>query len=497
MKPWFEKESNVIPFPKPKAKVIQMPNVGSYPDFLTGVKDLHNRKERGEISQDSHDKLYQDLIHRFMKKESFETPWFLREDAQLNEGVFDIIKKITNLVKINGPIILQKIIDFIKNKFKKQPQVQENTAVADLKTITDIGTKNPQVLIDAYKQVIDALAKPIKDTIQSFAQKFRVPVKVLAHLTQETILQSHKPDTIQNAVKWLASGPLKDSFNTAKNQSLNVLDTLKQKDKTLTDIIAQENLLFDLARMKELGGRGEGLMQILFTGGISGGREGAKGDVKIGNEEYEVKANGRKSDGSASPVVFTGRGNEDKPKIIKAGNFIKDYITDKTGKKDHLTDNGKMRAERGAPKQGGKESNKISFNSYNMKGMTDFIDTLNKADATTFLTRPLEIMFDKVPKQAEKYIKQSVATRPFQPNLYSKAFMIANANYYLTQKQFSGVIFLDITAGNQENMLIRVFERDKILKQVEDGTIYRIRTESINSMLGGETQSAFPGLANK
>ena len=79
MKPWFEKESNVIKFPEPKAKVIQMPNVASYPDFLTGVKDLHNRKEKGEISQDSHDRLYQDLIHRFMKKESFETPWFLRE----------------------------------------------------------------------------------------------------------------------------------------------------------------------------------------------------------------------------------------------------------------------------------------------------------------------------------------------------------------------------------------------------------------------------------
>ena len=72
MKPWFEKESNIIKFPTPKAKVIQMPNVQSYPDFLTGVKDLHNRKEKGEISQASHDKLYQDLIHRFMKKESFE-----------------------------------------------------------------------------------------------------------------------------------------------------------------------------------------------------------------------------------------------------------------------------------------------------------------------------------------------------------------------------------------------------------------------------------------
>ena len=79
MKPWFEKESNVIKFPTPKAKVIQMPNVQSYPDFLTGVKDLHNRKSKGEISQQSHDKLYQDLIHRFMKKESFDTPWFLRE----------------------------------------------------------------------------------------------------------------------------------------------------------------------------------------------------------------------------------------------------------------------------------------------------------------------------------------------------------------------------------------------------------------------------------
>ncbi len=97
MKPWFEKESNVIPFPKPKAKVIQMPNVASYPDFLTGVKDLHNRKDRGEISQDSHDKLYQDLIHRFMKKESFEKPWFLREYSDLDQAKGDIITKIQNL----------------------------------------------------------------------------------------------------------------------------------------------------------------------------------------------------------------------------------------------------------------------------------------------------------------------------------------------------------------------------------------------------------------
>jgi hypothetical protein len=79
MKPWFVKEADIIKFPEPEKKVIELPNVQSYPDFLTGVKDLYNRKEKGEISQDSHDRLYQDLIHRFMKNESFENPWFLRE----------------------------------------------------------------------------------------------------------------------------------------------------------------------------------------------------------------------------------------------------------------------------------------------------------------------------------------------------------------------------------------------------------------------------------
>ena len=107
MKPWFEKESNVIPFPKPKAKVIQMPNVASYPDFLTGVKDLHNRKDRGEISQDSHDKLYQDLIHRFMKKESFDTPWFLREAEP--QDIQALAKRVGNLPADVSDRIISKI----------------------------------------------------------------------------------------------------------------------------------------------------------------------------------------------------------------------------------------------------------------------------------------------------------------------------------------------------------------------------------------------------
>ena len=83
MKPWFEKEAEIIPFPKkPERQVIKMPSVSEYPDFITGVLDLQARRDKGQISKNSYDRLYQDLIHRFMKKESFETPWFLREDAK-------------------------------------------------------------------------------------------------------------------------------------------------------------------------------------------------------------------------------------------------------------------------------------------------------------------------------------------------------------------------------------------------------------------------------
>ena len=100
MKPWFEKEileGDVIKFPEPKEKVIQMPNIASYPDFLTGVKDLQNRLSDGQISQESHDRLYAELIQRFMKKESFENPWFLREYKSLDQAKQEIIQSVQNL----------------------------------------------------------------------------------------------------------------------------------------------------------------------------------------------------------------------------------------------------------------------------------------------------------------------------------------------------------------------------------------------------------------
>ena len=43
MKPWFERElaeADIIKFPEPEEKVIKMPSVAEYPDFISGVQDL-------------------------------------------------------------------------------------------------------------------------------------------------------------------------------------------------------------------------------------------------------------------------------------------------------------------------------------------------------------------------------------------------------------------------------------------------------------------------
>ena len=106
MKPWFEKEiqeADIIKFPEPERKVIKMPSVSEYPDFITGVLDLQARRDKGQIGKDSYDKLYTDLIHRFMKKESFENPWFLRE-APTNE----LLQMIKN--KLNDPALDEKVL---------------------------------------------------------------------------------------------------------------------------------------------------------------------------------------------------------------------------------------------------------------------------------------------------------------------------------------------------------------------------------------------------
>ena len=108
MKPWFLKEGEVINFPKKDDKVIKLPSVDHYDSFFAGVKDLQAKLEQGDITKTIYDKLYQDLIHRFAKKESVETPWFLRE-APNTGGIMSIIQQRLKDPNLD-PEILQKVL---------------------------------------------------------------------------------------------------------------------------------------------------------------------------------------------------------------------------------------------------------------------------------------------------------------------------------------------------------------------------------------------------
>ena len=152
MKPWFEKEAEIIPFPKkPERQVIKMPSVSEYPDFITGVQDLQAREKKGQISKDSYDRLYQDLIHRFMKKESFENPWFLRE-APADAGIMgtqaatdfkSLAKQVSSLPADTDPRLIDKIVSAIEMarapKSKKGSRQDAYTRIKDpLKKVGEV-----------------------------------------------------------------------------------------------------------------------------------------------------------------------------------------------------------------------------------------------------------------------------------------------------------------------------------------------------------------------
>ena len=185
MKPWFEKElaeADIIKFPVPQAKVIQMPNVQEYPDFITGVQDLQAKQKDGAISQESYDKLYAELIHRFMKKESFDKPWYLREQPigadQLPSPTsnIDIGDAVQDLIDVandsNDPAfekktenLLTKARDFLKNLLNKpktedvQPAINQMPQGIENLFLQLCAKHPPEFCAEVKTQIIDATVK--------------------------------------------------------------------------------------------------------------------------------------------------------------------------------------------------------------------------------------------------------------------------------------------------------------------------------------------------
>jgi len=250
MKPWFVKEADIIKFPEPKAKVIELPNVQSYPDFLTGVKDLHNRKDKGEISQASHDKLYQDLIHRFMRKEDVETPWFMESP----EGIMSLTKQIQNLPPDTDPAILDKINDYIK--------------MATDKT----GTQDPEANI--YMRI----SRKVKGIEDSDMQKY---YKIVSKFMLGNGLSGKQIDAIVNAINNNTCVQL-DELKKSQNSLENILFMYK-------DSIETQKYYNDLLMYQPASRIGPG--EILFATHSKELVKGQKGDLTVmaTNQEIEVK----------------------------------------------------------------------------------------------------------------------------------------------------------------------------------------------------------------
>ena len=253
MKPWFAKEADIIKFPEPEKKVIELPNVQSYPDFLTGVKDLHRLKDSGEISQDSHDRLYQDLIHKFMREESAETPWFkkeLDENAMTAKDYAPLINALSgqglNVNPRPKPSRLRKIVHArVTNPVEKITDV-----------LTQLGAKfkvipGPNELSGKFSQIVAQFPKQLEKQYPELAGKTfniasavkkgsSVGIKVFTPTNLGLANKTMSRTELYNTLKSTIPGKVNDEIT--EELLLQLVDVAVKKRKAVDpDIIEQFN----------------------------------------------------------------------------------------------------------------------------------------------------------------------------------------------------------------------------------------------------------------
>ena len=527
MKPWFVKEAEVIKFPEPENKVLDMPSVASYPDFMTGVSDLKARRHKGDISQASHDKLYTDLIHRFMKKESFETPWFLREDTMLNEGLLDDTKFLFKYIAHNWKkfaLTLIKIAkDLIFKSKKNYPDQETNFQNEDISAATGIASTSQAQ--EFFNKVAKQLNMGVEQLINEFAKVPSLKQQVLQNIQQNDtpVIQKHidslpamsgeyknklknfyasaecikvaiDPNKVNQMLSWLTSGPLAGQFDKSVNNWINIKQELGNSEQAKL-LQYNPDTLIGLARLQDpRGGRGEQLIKHLYGGrNIAGGKEG--GDLQINSKNYEMKTNGRKMKSGIDkntgqeikipvkePSYGTLHGASD-PNIFKLGpEYLKNILIKEKGLKN-LDKNFFTQIK------GGK-------NSWNSFGTPNWINFINEkisqpAEDKNFSNRAEEIatvflekIYGKVPSGVTKMIKQAT-TGEYNAALYKKAIAVmAGAGYYAREK-FDGIIYLNIHAESSDQILMKTFEGKDLAKEISKGSI-KTGSEDLNALFSSK-----------
>ena len=518
MKPWFIKEADIIKFPEPEKKVIELPNVQSYPDFLTGVKDLHNRKAKGEISQDSHDRLYQDLIHRFMRKESFENPWFLRENN--TDQTIDKLEKIAQQDPKKAGIISQafdKVLQFANKVLGQKPQQTENTAqlaqqeidmksaVAELKKLGKFEEvkKIEEFLKNIYakaqsagfqqragirmelQKAINLIAGKVNGSLEQLEQQYK---KSKLADPNTVIKTSPGDEKIRSAISIVIGGLIQKyqaKFNDEKkfnqfeklifdflNQSKqgiiplgslvdagggNIKDAvLKTKFKQLSTIGFIDELL-DLMPAQTGGAWGPGELGLAILG--SPVSKGDKGDIVVGNKKIEIKASNDPQKGGRVNTVAVKAGKSGKTEAGKAfSNFFSKIGQKFDGKTIGATKTGKL------------------VNAYNVNTVS-WLDAINKKiiqtkasrqDVITFLDE-LSTAAINVPAKGEIKFDYSRAVNndgTIIGNELRREYLRVILGYYNTIEGVNDILIINPSNGNFN--VIDATDVDSIMQKLKD-----------------------------
>jgi hypothetical protein len=226
MNPWFLTEGDVIPFTKKDDKVVKLPSIDHYTSFIDGVMDLQSQLEQGNITKTIYDKLYQDIIRKFSKKESAETPWFMNEAPATNTVLFADPQEVDQMASF----LLSKGVKFNKSKTKMKSGVK--TLRANLSTVDDVQKAlGNTAKVVPVEQGIDPTISGKKQLTKS---KFDFKGKIYFIITQgemELDVDGKKSKTTLAAVKGLTPTDLglQSTYPNPKALALDVLQKIKQQ----------------------------------------------------------------------------------------------------------------------------------------------------------------------------------------------------------------------------------------------------------------------------
>jgi hypothetical protein len=293
MNPWFLTEGDVIPFTKKDDKVVKLPNVGAYPNFLTGVDDLRSRVKQGTLSDEMYKKLYTELLHRFMRRESAETPWFMAEAPNMG-GIMSL------------------------------PQAQQIKALSQ--QVANLPSDVSDRIIDKIASALELAQQ--KDTKGKQMTPFKQTAVALKNIEDSDMKKYYKEVARYMLGNSLTSKEITTIISEINNDTCVRMEELKKPSNVLSNIIPTSELSLETSKYyRSLFGAteyGVGPGELLFSTHSKSLRKEGKGDLKvIGDasvQEIEVKAKRRQ------PARFVDRATFPSGEYMTMANeFIKKY----------------------------------------------------------------------------------------------------------------------------------------------------------------------------